>query len=198
MPALPPPRLRGVSPPHPQVHWCPLILSPPPPRLTGVPVPSQVHWCPGPPSLVPSTPPSQAHWRPCPLSPSASPALRVSHLPSSPAPTGGWGPWQPPGSRAPKGAGVHLAKTSRSASGGHLSSPKRPRAADQATVCPRSGPKRGPRQDRLPRQPIDLSKVSRGARPAPSGVQRSTPKCPVHANTCQHRAPFQVPGRPWG
>lgn len=38
------------------------------------------------------------------LSPSASPAPGVSHLPSSPARTGGRGPCQPPGSRAPEGS----------------------------------------------------------------------------------------------
>lgn len=71
------------------------------------------------------------HKAPRALSPSASPAPRVSHLPSSPALTGGWGPWPPPGSRAPKGrrrapgenkqAGVREApQTGRTSSNGTL------------------------------------------------------------------------------
>lgn len=155
-------------------------------------------------SLAPPHPTPQAPWRPCPFSPSASPALGVSHLPSSPALIDGWVPWQPPSSCAPKGAGAHLAKMSRSASGGHLCSPERPRAADPQQHLPDEnkedsrGPKRGPRQNRVPSQPDHHFKVSREASRPPGAFSDLRLKAPCTPALGKARLPPKFRGCPTG
>lgn len=123
---------------------------------------------------------SQAPWGPC-LSPSASPAPGASHPPSSPALTGGWGPWQPPGPRPQEGSWRRAPgeNTSRSAPGGHLCPQSPPRGGEQQqqhfpirTMRALGTNKRGSGQDRRPPQYSATLLVSRT--PLPRITQRST------------------------
>lgn len=140
------------------------------------------------------------------LSPSASPAPGVSHLPSSPALTSGRGPWQPPGSRTPEGSRRAPGETSRPAS---VKAPPRPHSApgtgtrssrvQMATLGTLGAPERGSRQDRIHPPPRDLSQVPRTT--APLCLPRCSANSPQKPYRRQHpaaRAPSQALGLPWG
>lgn len=141
--------------------------------------------------------------RPRRLSPSASPAPGVSHLPSSPALTSGRGPWQPPGSRTPEGSRRAPGETSRPAS---VKGPPRPHSApgmgtsssrvQMGTLGRRSRPpSEVPGRTGFTLQPATFLK-SPGPPPrsACRGAQQIPPKSPADANTPQPA----LPPRLWG
>lgn len=135
------------------------------------------------------------------LSPSASPAPGVSHLPSSPARTGGRGPCQPPGSRAPEGSRRAPGGNKQvSVSEGHLQAWGPAAARSRWGHWERSGPpSEVPSRLGFTLHP-ETSPVSRTPPPpfARRGARRVPPTSPADASTQQPGAPSQAPGLPWG
>lgn len=191
----PPPGLPGAPhsvPAPPKLIGAP-ILSPPPPGLSRVPPPTPS----GP--LRPTPPGSVALLRALTFSISSTKGFSSSLI----SRTDRWlGAMAAPRSRAPKGAGVHLAKTSRSVRRAPLAPKSAPELRATSGSVSRSGhgmlaaSRRGPRHDRLPGQPSDLPKASR-VKPAPAvfGDPRLKAWCPpTPANTALPPGPAAALG----